>query len=98
MRSSPGGKLRRIKTQQNSAKKPNKKASVERTIGIDIGDHRSHYCVLDAAGEVWKRDDSEPNEKRWPGTSKISFPLGSLSRTVRIRSGSTNDYVGVAMK
>jgi transposase len=51
MRSSPGGKLRRMKTKQSSSKKIRKTVG-EVTIGIDIGDQWSHYCTLSDAGEV----------------------------------------------
>ena len=51
MRSSPGGKLRRMKTKQSSSKKIRKTVG-QVTIGIDIGDQWSHYCTLSDAGEV----------------------------------------------
>jgi transposase len=41
-----------MKIQQRSSKKKNQKVSEKNTIGIDIGDQWSHYCVLDAEGEV----------------------------------------------
>ncbi len=51
MRSSPGGKLRHMKTKQSSSKKRNTTAG-QVTIGIDIGDQWSHYCTLSDSGEV----------------------------------------------
>jgi transposase len=38
--------------------KPRTPASVESlTIGIDLGDRRSHICVLDGAGETVREED-----------------------------------------
>jgi transposase len=51
MRSSPGGKLGRMKTKRSSSKKT-KTARGAVTIGIDIGDQWSHYCTLSASGEM----------------------------------------------
>jgi transposase len=35
-----------------SSKKPTAKTSTKRTIGVDLGDQNSAYCVLDAEGDV----------------------------------------------
>ncbi len=51
MRSSPGGKLRHMKTNDSPSKK-RKKTSGPVTIGVDIGDQWSHYCTLSQGGEV----------------------------------------------
>ena len=36
--------------------KKNSRGNGERTIGLDLGDKRSHWCVVDEAGEVERRD------------------------------------------
>lgn len=41
-----------MRKQPTAPKKSKKKVVVQRTIGIDIGDQWSHYCVLDQAGDV----------------------------------------------
>ena len=55
-----------MKIQQRSSKKKKQKVSEKNTIGIDIGEQWSHYCVLDAEGEVIE-EGTFPDQTRGPG-------------------------------
>jgi transposase len=53
-----------MKNHTISPKKSKKKQLVEQTtIGIDLGDQWSHYCVLDEVGEITEEADFEPRRK-----------------------------------
>ena len=45
-----------VSTKERLAMKKNSRGNGERTIGLDLGDKRSHWCVVDEAGEVERRD------------------------------------------
>ena len=61
------------------------------TIGVDVGDRRSHFCVLDEAGEVVERGDFRTTPtglKRMLGgrgddTTRIAFETGSHALWIR---------------
>ena len=46
------------------AEVPRRRAKVEMTIGIDLGDVWSHYCTLNQDGEVVDRGRFEPHRRR----------------------------------
>lgn len=65
------------------------KQDTKQTIGVDVGDRRSHYCVLDGAGEVVERGDfrTKPEALRrmleGRGGATVVFETGSHALWIR---------------
>ena len=60
------------------------------TIGIDLGDRYSHYCVLDKDGEVLEEGRLSTNPKAFQQRFGSAGPAGLPSRSARTRRGSTS--------
>ena len=80
-----------MKTKRISSQK--KHGSCRLTVGIDIGDQWSHYCLLSDDGEVVEegriRTTTTALAKHFEGFAVLGLRL----KTERIRSGSTNSFV-----
>lgn len=55
------------------------------TIGVDVGDRRSHYCVLDEAGEVVERGDFRTTPA---GLKRMLDGRGDYATSVAFETGS----------
>lgn len=70
-----------------SMKELRKRAAAERlTIGLDLGDRHTHYCVLDAAGEVLVEDKLATSKAgldgllaELPGGCRVALEVGTHS-------------------
>jgi transposase len=83
-----------IKTEKERTAKP-KRGEMSKgtlgegvTIGLDLGDRTSHYCVVDAAGEVIKRDKLATTK----ADLKRSFDVGVRVRIV-IEAGTHSPWI-----
>jgi hypothetical protein len=57
------------------------------TIGIDLGDVRSHYCTLNEDGGVSGEDAFARMLLEWTSVSETLIPRGSRWKTARTPSG-----------
>ncbi len=77
-----------MKIQQRSSKKKKQKVSEKNTIGIDIGDQWSHYCVLDAEGEVIEegrfRTRPEALAKHFEGIAAVRIAIENGTHSIWI--------------
>jgi len=79
------------------AEVPRKRAKVELTIGIDLGDVWSHYCTLNQEGEVVDRGRFRTTPKaieKW----FIDVPHACVAMEAVTRSGSASNYKNLATK
>src|SRR5689334_8202909 len=58
------------------------------TMGIDIGDRYSYYCVLDALGQVVQEDGSGPRRRLSRNDSALALLFVSHLRPEHTRAGS----------
>ena len=58
------------------------------TVGVDIGDRYSHYCVLDGAGQIVEEDrvrTTQDGFRKWLNgrpKMRIAFEAGTHSRWI----------------
>jgi len=81
------------------AAKPSKKISRQKlTIGLDLGDRNSWYCVLDESGQIQLEQRVRTNAKRCAKSLARCRAAGSRWKSGRIRPGSVACSASGGMK
>ena len=60
------------------------------TIGIDLGDRKSHLCVLDATGEIVEESQKRRPRRRFGLASRVFRRRASLSKSAATPPGFPN--------
>jgi hypothetical protein len=85
-------------TQHHIAEIPRRSSRVGTTIGIDLGDIWSHYCILNEDGEVVDRGRFGTNPSGVDKRFRDLEPVRIAMEAGTTRSGSANRSRSLAMK
>ena len=77
--------MKKISTMTTNRNKISKQSKL--TIGLDLGDRSSHYCILDEAGNAILEHNLPTTPKESTKSSARSRVVGSHSKPGRIHPG-----------
>ena len=78
---------RRKQKRAAASKQPTVRTTTKLTVGIDLGDQNSAYCVLDAEGDVLSEGTVRSSESGFSQQSRVCRGAELRSRRERILRG-----------
>ena len=72
---------------RETKRKQSRKRQPELTIGLDLGDKKSRYCILDSYGEIVKEDSVSMTQSGMRELFRACQDAASRWRWERIRDG-----------